>query len=110
MNKEIEEKIEEIVDYIKNTKSYNNYLKAKEILDNKTDIKEKIDNIKKLQKEIIKNPTKSKELDKKIKNIVKSLESDITYFQYQESIEEINNMLNILENALNNYFDEVFNQ
>ena len=108
MNKEIEEKLEEITSYIKKTDSYQNYLKAKEIMDNRKDIKEKIEEIKKYQKEIINNPNKKHELENKINYNLKYLESDITYLSYQESLDEVNNMLNILENKLNNYFDEVF--
>ena len=109
MNKEIENKLDEIIDYIKNTDSYKNYLKAKEILDTKDDIKLKIEEIKKYQKEIVNNSKNKKELELKIKENLDYLENDITYIAYKNSLDEVNNMLNIFENKINNYFDEVFN-
>ena len=109
MNKEINDKLDEIIEYIKNTDSYKNYLKAKEILDTKEDIKIKIEEIKKYQKLIVNNKSDKKELEFKIKENLDYLENDITYITYKNSLDEINNMLNIFENKINNYFDEVFN-
>lgn len=108
LNKEIENKVDEIIDYIKNTDSYKNYLKAKEILDSKEDIKNKIKEIKLYQKQIVNGIGNKKELENKIKDNLDYLENDITYISYKEYLDEINNMLNIFENKINNYFDEVF--
>ena len=109
MNKELEDKLNEIIEFIKNTDSYKNYLKAKEILEEKEDIKEKIKEIKKYQKMIINNIDKKSELELKIKDNLKYLEQDITYISYQEYLNEVNNMLIIFENKINKYFDEVTN-
>lgn len=109
MNKEINDKLDEIIEYIKNTDAYNNYIKAKEILNTKEDIKIKIDEIKKYQKLIVNNKSNKKELELKIKENLDYLENDITYITYKNSLDEINNMLNIFENKINNYFLEVFN-
>ena len=108
MNKEIENKVDEIINYIKNTDSYKNYLKAKEILDSKEDIKNKIKEIKLYQKQIVNGIGNKKELENKIKDNLDYLENDITYISYKEYLDEVNNMLNIFENKINNYFDEVF--
>ena len=108
MNKEIDNKVDEIIDYIKNTDSYKNYLKAKEILDSKEDIKNKIKEIKLYQKQIVNGIGNKKELENKIKDNLDYLENDITYISYKEYLDEVNNMLNIFENKINNYFDEVF--
>ena len=108
MNKEIDNKVDEIIDYIKNTDSYKNYIKAKEILDNKEDIKNKIKEIKLYQKQIVNGIGNKVELENKIKENLDYLENDITYISYKENLDEVNNMLNIFENKINNYFDEVF--
>ena len=108
LNKEIENKVDEIINYIKNTDSYKNYLKAKEILDSKEDIKNKIKEIKLYQKQIVNGIGNKKELENKIKDYLDYLENDITYISYKEYLDEVNNMLNIFENKINNYFDEVF--
>ncbi len=109
LNKEIENKLDEIVYFIKNTDSYKNYLKSKELLDKKDDIKEKIKEIKLYQKQIVNNINKKQELELKIKENLNYLEEDITYISYQEYLNEVNNMLIIFENKLNKYFDEVIN-
>lgn len=109
MNKEIENKIDEIILYIKNTDSYKNYLKARDLLDSRSDLKDIIENIKKIQKDIIKNPNNKKDLEKELNKNIKLLESDIVYDQYNMYLSEVNNMLAIFENKLNNYFSDVFN-
>ena len=108
MNKEIDNKVDEIINYIKNTDSYKNYLKAKEILDSKEDIKNKIKEIKLYQKQIVNGIGNKKELENKIKDNLDYLENDITYISYKNYLDEVNNMLNIFENKINNYFNEVF--
>ena len=108
LNKEIEDSIDKIIEFIKNTDSYKNYIRAKEILDTKDDIKRKIEEIKKYQKEIINNKGKKEQLENKIKENLKYLEEDITYNSYKESLDDVNNMLIILENKINKYFEEVF--
>ena len=108
MNKEIELKVNNIINYIKDTDSFKNYLKAKELLDKRDDLKKIISDIKKLQKEIIKYKDK-KELEIKLNENIKILENDILYNQYTNYLSEVNNMLAIFENKLNKYFDDVFN-
>ena len=109
LNKDIESKVDNIINYIKNTESYKNYLKSKELLDKRDDLKELICDIKKLQKNIVKNPHDKKELQKELDRKVKILEEDFVYNEYTNSLSEVNNMLAILENKLNKYFDDVFN-
>lgn len=109
MSKEIENKLEEIINYIKESISYQNYLKSKELLEQRKDLIEIINEIKKLQKEIVKNPKNKNELDNKIKEKLEILNNDITYVQYSNYLEEVNNMLIIFENKLNKYFYDVFN-
>ena len=101
-------KVNNIINYIKDTDSFKNYLKAKELLDKRDDLKKIISDIKKLQKEIIKYKDK-KELEIKLNENIKILENDILYNQYTNYLSEVNNMLAIFENKLNKYFDDVFN-
>lgn len=109
MNKDIENKILEIVNYIKETESYKNYLKAKELLSLEENLVNIIEDIKIYQKEIIKNPNKKEELEEKIKNNLNILSTEPLYIEYINNQEEVNNMLTILENKLNKYFFDIFN-
>mgnify|MGYP003486581263 CR=1 FL=1 len=65
LNNELNDKLDNIVNYIKESNSYQNYLKAKELINKDEKLKEKFKNIKKYQQEIVKNPSKKKELEKK---------------------------------------------
>ena len=109
MNKEIDDKILEIIDYIKNTDYYKNYLKAKELLNLDNELIKLIEDIKKYQKEIVKNPSKREELEDKIKKNLDILNTNPLYLDYINNLDEVNNMLIIFENKLNKYLYDVFN-
>ncbi len=109
LNKEINEKVTEIVDFIKNSSSFKNYLKSKNLLEKNEELKELINKIKKYQKEIVNDKSKEKELDLKIQNCLDILNEDPLYLEYLRYLEEVNNYLNIFENKLNKYFFDLFN-
>lgn len=109
MNKELEDKLDEIILYIKDTESYNNFLKAKEKLNQRDDLKIIIEKIKKLQQQMIKYPNKGKELEIELNDNLKILENDFDYVQYNNYLIEVNNLLNIFENKINKYFEDIFN-
>ena len=107
MNKEISNKIDEIINYIKESNSYKNYLKAKELLDSRDDLKEIIANVKKYQKQLVKSY--NKEIEKELNRNLDILNSDYNYIEYNRYLEEVNNLLNIFKNRINKYFEDVFN-
>ncbi len=108
-NKEINAKILEIIEYIQTTESYQNYLKARKVLEQNEKIRNLINDIKTLQKELVKNQSKKEELDLKIKEKLNILNTEPSYLEYQTYQEEINNLLTIFENKINKYFFDVFN-
>lgn len=108
--KEINAKILEIIEYIQTTESYQNYLKARKILEQNEKIMNLIQDIKTLQKELVKNQSKKEELDLKIKEKLNILNTEPSYLEYQTYQDEINNLLIIFENKINKYFFDVFNQ
>ena len=107
MNKEIENKLESIIDYIKETPDYKNYLKAKELINKDEELKNIIEKIKEYQKKIVK--TNDLELKKESELLVAKLNNNILHNQYLEYLTNVNNMLNIFENKLNKYFFNLFN-
>ncbi len=110
MNKtEILKKVDEIVEYIKNSEEYQNYLKASEILSHETKLLEAIEDIKKYQQAIVKDNTRKKELEKKIQEKENILNNSIVYTEFLNYQNEVNNMLVIFENKLNKYFEDMFN-
>lgn len=110
LNKEeILEKVEEIVNYIKTSDVYKNYLKTKDLINLDKELISLIDDIKKYQKEIVKNINNKEELELKIKENLDILNTNPTYLEYLNYQEEINNMLTIFENKINKYFEDIFN-
>ncbi len=107
--KEINAKILEIIEYIQTTESYQNYLKARKILEQNEKIMNLIQDIKTLQKELVKNQSKKEELDLKIKEKLNILNTEPSYLEFQTYQDEINNLLIIFENKINKYFFDVFN-
>lgn len=110
MNKdEILNKVDEIIAYIKETDVYSNYLKSKKIISLDQEIITLIEDIKRYQKEIVKNQSKKQELEDKINNNLSILNENPNYLEYMYFQEELNNMLTIFENKINKYFKDIFN-
>ena len=107
MNKEILNKVLEIIEYIKNTPDYKGYLKAKELLDKDIKLKELIEKIKQTQKLLVK--TKDLKLEKELEKLNQELNNNPLYIEYNNYLNEVNNMLIIFENKINKYFNDVFN-
>jgi len=107
LNNEILKKVDEIIDYIENTKNYHDYLLIKEKMNGDEEISGLLDEIRRLQK-LLANKY-NKELDEELKKKNNELHSIPLYREYLNVIDEINNTLNIIENSLNNYFAEKLN-
>ncbi len=107
MNKEILECVDKIVAYIKNTSSYQGYLKTRELLDKDMELKKIIADVKRYQQMLVKK--KDTEIEKKLDSLIEQLNNSPLYLEYNNYLEEINNMLIIFENKINKYFNDVFN-
>lgn len=105
MNKEILAKIDEIKEYIESTNEYQNYLKLKEQIDSNQELKSLIEEIKKIQKDIVHGQKRESEL--KEKELL--LNNNPLYREYLNNVYEVNNMYAIIENTLNNYFNDKLN-
>ena len=102
------EKLNEIVEYIKNTKEYKTCIDLKIQMDDNEDINSLVKKIKILQKKYIRTN------DKDIKNELDSLEKELNeipiYHIYMENLEKVNEMINYVKDELNNYFDLLLNE
>ena len=105
MNKEILNKVDEIIAIIKNSPDYQKYLVLQEKMNNNCELKKLIDEVKILQKRVVNGLEKESVLDEK----VQLLENNPLYREYNNTLSEINNQFAIIENTLNNYFDSKFN-
>ena len=105
MNKEILNKVDEIINLINESDNYKKYLKLKDMLENNKEIMLLISEIKVLQKDIVHHYEK-KEL---LKEKQKELDSIPLYREYQNTLDELNITYNIIETTLNNYFNKTLN-
>lgn len=100
-------KVDEIIDYIENSDNYKKYLLIKEKLNNDQEITDLINEVKHLQKRLANHCNKQLEIELEEKN--KLLNSIPLYREYLNTLDEINNIYNIIENSLNKYFYDKLN-
>ena len=99
--------VNELFESINNSKEYQDYLKIKEVLEKDENIISLIEEIKVLQQESVNlefnNDERYKEVDKVIEEKAKILNSNPTYQEYLNKIEEFNDVLTTSNKMLENY-------
>ena len=99
-NKEILDKVDEIIKEIENSSDYQKYLLLKDEINNNKDLVLLINKVRQLNKDFTHNLVKKEELDK----FQNELNNHPLYREYLNTISVINNELSIIENTINNYF------
>ena len=105
MNKEILEKIDEIIQIIETSPEYLKYLDLKEKIKNHKELMELINRVRVMQKDVLHKKNNQNELDK----LLNELNNNPLYREYNNVIYEINNTYSIVENSINNYFEKIVN-
>ncbi len=109
-DREIIEKIEELVKVIKQDKLYQDYKTLrKKVFENKTIMKE-IQKIKALQKKYVKSAFLDSTIEKEIEVRKKRLEEVPLYLSYQQKEEELNSLFSLLKEGLNDAFSSLLEQ
>ena len=111
LSKEVLEKVDELVEIIKNSKEYKEYLDIREKLESNKDIKEKINQIKKIQQELVKSEYyKDKEKVKILEEVLTKKKEELSlipiYNAYLHSIENLNESLKLIKN-LEDYLQSI---
>ena len=106
LNKEILNKIDEIIKTIEESDDYFKYLDLKNKISNNKELVNLINEVKLLQKDVVHHLNKKEILNEKINE----LNNYPLYREYNNTLSEINNTYAIIENSLNNYFIKVLNQ
>jgi cell fate (sporulation/competence/biofilm development) regulator YmcA (YheA/YmcA/DUF963 family) len=105
---ELNNRVDELINYIKDSNEYKKCLSLKEKMDENDYIKDLVERIKKLQKEYIKNN------DSKIKVELDKLTDELNniplYYVYNQNLDKVNEMILFVKDSLNNYFDELLNK
>ena len=99
--------VNDLFESINNSKEYQDYLKIKEVLEQDESIISLIEEIKELQQESVNlefnGDERYKEVDKVIEEKAKILNSNPTYQEYLNKIEEFNDILTTSSKMLENY-------
>ena len=106
---ELLNKIDELIELIKNTPNYKKYIELKEIMKNNSDIMSLIKQIKKVEQSIVKkeyNKLDTSEEENKLKELKSELNTYPVYLEYSYIQEDLNNdfqnIKKIIENSINN--------
>lgn len=105
-------KVDEIIDYIKDSDLYKKYLFIENQMNNNQEIKSLVNDIKKLQKQAVheqylnNNDKKVKELDEKINNKLEKLNTIPLYSEYINIKEELNNIFSNIKNTIEVYINK----
>ncbi len=105
MNNEILLKVDEIIKTIENSQEYQKYLLLQKQIEQNRKIKTLINEVRILQKDVLHKVKTEDELKRKMDE----LNNQPLYREYTNVLYEINNVYNIIETSLNNYFSEKMN-
>ena len=104
---ELNNSLDEVIDYIKNTKEYKMCITLKEQMSDNDNLNSIINKIKRLQKQYIRTN------DFKIKDELTLLENELKeipiYYIYNQNLNKVNEMINYVKDRLNSYFDQLLN-
>lgn len=101
MNKEIKDEMDLVVKTIKESDIYINYLKLLDKVKNNCDINLLVNEIRDIEKKLVKKPSIT--LENKLKEKELELNSIPLYLDYKDSIDEVNNMLLIVKNKMDKF-------
>ncbi len=105
MNKEVLNKVDEIIKEIEGSSEYQKYLILKDKISQDKKLMELINKVRVMQKDVLHKKKSKEELDQ----LLNELNTHPLYLEYNNIIYEINNTFAIIENNLNNYFDQLMN-
>ena len=91
MEKKLSNSIDELVNYIINTKEYKDCIKYKKEMENDKDILDKVNSIKKLQKEFVRS--NNSDIKDKLDLLEEELNNNDLYTKYNQNLEVVNQMI-----------------
>ena len=101
--------IDELVEIIVTSSEYKTCIKLKEQMKSNEELLKLIDDVKNLQKKYIKS-NYSEEIKQQLQVKEEELNQIQVYTMYNENLQVVNNMINIINDELNNYFYNKLNK
>ena len=112
MRNKILEKTDEIIEIIKNSKEYQQYIEISNKMKDNKEIVSLINDIKKLQQKLVKEQSVGNDitvLDKEINDKLKILEEYPIYLEYLYLQEDLNNSINLIKESIEDYINNITN-
>ena len=105
MNNEVINEIDVLVNTIKSSDIYKEYIDLLNKVSNSNEIKELTNEIRKINKELVLTP--SIELEEKLKLKEKELNEIPLYLEYKYKLEELNNKLTVIKNKVEVFMKDI---
>ncbi len=112
LNKDVLAVVDEIVLHIKNTDNYKKYKLLEEKMMQDKDIMERVNMVKKLQKEIVKLEYEKKDItskEKEIEQLLRELDNYPIYQEYNYLLEDLNNLFQEIKLVIEKLFVDAIN-
>lgn len=101
--------IDELIDVVINSHEYQTCIKLRMQMSSNHELMRLIDDVKNLQKKYIKS-NYSEELKQQLQEKKEKLNKIPIYIIYNENLEVVNNMINVINDELNSYFYDKLNK
>lgn len=108
-NVELEKKLDNLISFVKNQKEYKNCLEIKEKMSNNKKLSQLIEEVKSLQKDYIRS-NNNLDIKNKLDRKQDELDNIPLYVSYNNELELVNEMLLVIEDELNKYFNNKLNK
>ena len=112
VNNNITSKINEIIDFVEDSKEYQDYLFLFDKLSKNDRCNSLIKQVKTLQKELVKKQAHChniNELEEKINKLVSELNTIPLYVEFVDKQQDLNKIYQSIKIRLDNYFNDLFN-
>lgn len=105
-------KVEEIVNIIKNSNEYKKYMEVSNKMKNNKEIMNLIDEVKSLQKKLVKEQSLGNDIsliDEEINKKLKQLEEHPIYLEYTYLQEDLDNSISLVKTSIEKYINNITN-
>ena len=112
VNSIILDKVDNLVDFIKSSNEYKDYMFLKDKLSKNEKVSNYINKIKSLQKEIVKKEVNNEDisiLEEEVNNILDELNKIPLYSEFVDKQMELNEIYQNIKNSFDNYFYDLLN-
>ncbi len=108
-NEEIIKKAHDLVNIIKNSNTYKDYITVRNLVAKDSLLLNEINKVKALQKDYVKSAYLDKTIEEELNKMLERLQENTLYQDYIAKEKELNNILLMIKEGLNTTIDELIN-